>query len=188
MAIRSIIPFKRPLRIFPPTQAMPRVAKRSTATVRKASAVRRPERTYGLFAALELVNDRFNNVVRDSDLGLTERQFTELLHRTFPELYASPPAPPKSTDTCIGTPDRVAIYAARAAAGKSLFHPADVKADLIGHRSPMLGGFVNQTCFKVTGWAEPKYNGPPEDPDAPCPDCGMDLPPSLEPGFCHCGI
>lgn len=188
MAIRSVIPFRRPLRIFSNPQAMPRVAKRGPVTVRKTNTARRTERMYCLFDALELVNERMNNVIRDSDLGLTDRQFTELLHRTFPELYAQPPVPPKPTDTCIGTADRVAIYVARAAAGKSLFHPADVKADLIGHRSPLLGGFVNQTCFKVTGWADQKYNGPPEDPDAPCPDCGMDLPPSLEPGYCHCGI
>jgi len=188
MAIRSVIPFRRNRNVFNGSQAMPRVAKRSTATVRKTNVARKTERTYCLFDALELVNERLNTVIRDTDLGFTDRQFTELLHRTFPELYAQPPAPPKPTDTCLGTADRVAIYAARAAAGKSLFHPADVKADLVGHRSPLLGGFVNQTCFKVTGWAEAKSTLPPADPDEPCPDCGMDLPAQMTPGYCRCGI
>ena len=44
--------------------------------------------------------------------------------RVFPAREDRHPLPPEPTDTQPGSPARVAGYAARAAAGQRLFHPA----------------------------------------------------------------
>lgn len=181
----SLIPF--------PSRSRPGLASRThrsrspaTATILRVSpaAPKRQEQTYGLFDAIELAVDRIEKALAEDDLELTNWQYAALLKNAFPELYREPPVPELPTDTPIGTPDRLAVYSRRVSAGRSAFHPADTKPDLLGRRNLLLGGIVNQSSFRVVGWE----NDIPIPETGTCGDCGMDLPPQLVPGYCRCGI
>lgn len=191
----SVIPFRRAVttrrnEVRPAARLTIKPAKSSRkpiTTASRSSAVPKREEMFCLYDALEMAVDRIEDALAKDDLNLTGWQFASLLTNSFPELYRQPPTAERTTDSAIGTPDRVEQYVRRANAGKAVFNPADAQADLLGNKNLLLGGFVNQSTFRVQGWSG-KPSAVAVIDEESCAECGMDLPAMMKPGHCRCGI
>lgn len=157
-----------------PAPAKPRAVPSADLVKVRAPAPRRPKKKPKLTKAaaearrafrpahLTLLADRIEAAIGSGlidladDWGLdgvaiTAGELVQLLAILLPEAYADRPDPAGPLGSAPGSPDRVAGYAARRAAGAGLYHPADATFDARTARTKQR---ANGSGLQVLGWGD----------------------------------